>query len=146
MVIRLMLPSLYVKGHSMKKLLSLSLLLLLFSGCVTQKRKYQWDNVEEVVYETLEEPEKSSPAMRAQTIEKTIEKSNSTGKPVPPGLYAQLGYHYYQSGEREKAASAFETEKNLFPESKVFINRILKTLEGEVTELKPVQKNTEDKK
>ena len=116
----------------MKSLVVLGFTGLLFSACVTHNNMYQWDGYESVVYESLEETDARSHDARAKELEETIEKSKSTGKLIPPGLYAQLGYHYYQSGDKTKAIAAFESEKNLFPESSVFIDRLLKTEDGNV--------------
>ena len=49
-------------------------------------------------------------------------------KPVPPGWHAHLGYLYYHAGKLDQARQEFETEKATFPESTVFMNRLLAKL------------------
>ena len=81
-----------------------------FTGCVANKNIYHWGDYEEVVYESLNGTEGGSQESRVESLEITIEKAIEKDKKVPPGLYAQLGYHFFQCGQLEKAANAFTTE------------------------------------
>ena len=44
---------------------------------------------------------------------------------TPPGLHAQLGYVHYQMGNVREAVTEFGLEKLLFPESAVFMDRMI---------------------
>jgi hypothetical protein len=63
-----------------------------------------------------------------QQLEADYQKARSANKPVPPGFHAQLGYLYYQLGKLDQAQQEFQTEKILFPESAVFMERLLANL------------------
>ena len=54
---------------------------------------------------------------------------SSENKPVPPGFHAHLGYLYYQLGKADAARQELQTEKAEFPESAVFMDRLLANLE-----------------
>jgi hypothetical protein len=43
-------------------------------------------------------------------------------------VHAHLGYMQYRQGNIGMAANEFEMEKNLYPESLVFIDRLIKGL------------------
>lgn len=44
---------------------------------------------------------------------------------MPPGWHAHLGYLYYQVGKSDQARQELMTEKAEFPESAVFVDRLL---------------------
>ena len=48
---------------------------------------------------------------------------------MPPGWHAHLGYLYYRLGKADQARQEFQTEKAEFPESAVFMNRLLSNLD-----------------
>jgi len=48
---------------------------------------------------------------------------------MPPGWHAHLGYLYYELGQRDQARQELLTEKAEFPESKVFMDRLLANLQ-----------------
>ena len=47
---------------------------------------------------------------------------------MPPGWHAHLGYLYFELGKSDQARQEFETEKANFPESAVFMDRLLANL------------------
>jgi hypothetical protein len=109
----------------MIKKITLSVALILATiGCAT-KSIYYWDNYESVVYDHYNES--ASPLKEIELLRKDEAKSSSTTKPLPPGFYAYLGYLYYQVGNFNMANESFAKERNRFAESKVLMNRFLKT-------------------
>ncbi len=58
-------------------------------------------------------------------LEEQIEKAIASGKLVPPGLHAHLGYLYITNGNYDDAISHFNVEKEKFPESEHFINGLI---------------------
>jgi hypothetical protein len=58
-------------------------------------------------------------------LEADYQKARSTNKAVPPGFHAHLGYLYFKAGKDDQAFQSFQTEKALFPESGVYMDRIL---------------------
>jgi hypothetical protein len=101
-------------------------LALLLSGCASHM--YSWGHYEDLVYVTYAAPGKAAPEFQITKLEEDFLKARSKNKPVPPGFHSHLGYLYYQVGKMDQAKVEFETEKAQFPESKVFMDRLLASL------------------
>ena len=102
-------------------------LVLLVGGCSTPT-VYHWGNYENLIYVSYAKPGKVPPESQVEQLEADLQKARSANKPVPPGFHAYLGYLYYQLDKSEQAREEFETEKTLFPESTVFMDRLLANL------------------
>jgi hypothetical protein len=103
--------------------------LALLTGCASPSL-YSWGSYEGVVYATYAKPGAVPPERQIELLEQDYQKARSANKPVPPGFHAQLGYLYYQIGRLDQARQEFETEKANFPESAVFMDRLLARLGG----------------
>ncbi len=118
----------------MKNTNYLLLLLLgtaIFSGCATQKHSlYQWGSYEDQVYAMYNDPGKVSVEQQVINLEKDYQVARSTNKSVPPGYHAHLGYLYFQLGKRDQALQSFVTEKTLFPESTIYMDRLIKRIKS----------------
>jgi len=102
------------------------LLSLFLTACANQNnRLYQWGSYENMVYESYHEPGKYSSQSQIIEMEKDLEKARAANKSLPPGHYAYLGYLYFQSGQLDKALTALETEKTIFPESTIYMDRLI---------------------
>jgi hypothetical protein len=66
--------------------------------------------------------------MQIEKLERDYQKARAENKRVPPGFHAQLGYLYFQVGKLDAARQERETEKAEFPESAVFIDRLMANL------------------
>ncbi len=113
----------------MKIHLPLACAAALLAGCQTTRPLYYWGHYEAVVYQDYAKPGKLTPEAEAKLLEEDIQRAAATGRAVHPGLYAHLGYLYYQSGNLEAARKAFVQEKTLFPESAPFMDRLLGKLQ-----------------
>lgn len=103
-----------------------TLVLLTLVGCAAPRQSlYQWGDYENQVYALYNNPGKSPIEEQIAKLEADYQKARSTNKAVPPGFHAHLGYLYYQAGKGDRAYQAFQTEKALFPESGVYMDRIL---------------------
>lgn len=102
-------------------------LLLLLVGCSTKADKslYNWDNYQTTVYQYYQ-GDKVGPEEQIASLKESIEKSRATNKAVPPGLHAQLGLLYANTGHTDLAFQEFNTEKSLFPESATYMDFLLK--------------------
>jgi len=102
-------------------------LLLLLAGCSTKANKslYNWDNYQTTVYQYYQ-GDKVGPEEQIASLKESIEKSRATNKAVPPGLHAQLGLLYANTGHTDLAFQEFNTEKSLFPESATYMDFLLK--------------------
>jgi hypothetical protein len=104
-------------------------LLAFLTGCAAQPLNYSWGRYEQLVYDLYNNPGKSAPEKEIEQMEKDLQVARSRNRPVPPGFHAHLGYLYYQVGKADTARQEFEVEKAQFPESSVFMNRLLARLE-----------------
>ena len=103
------------------------LLLALLTGCASPTI-YWWGHYEDILYVMYSAPDKMPPERQLELLEADYQKARSQNKPVPPGWHAYLGYLYYQVGKADQARQEFETEKTQFPESAVFMDRMLASL------------------
>lgn len=102
---------------------ALLLLGALITGC--QSDIYYWGHYENLIYVSYAKPDKVSPQMQAEVMERDQLKANSENKPLPPGFHAHLGYEYFLIGRNDLALLQFQKEKAEFPESTVFMDRLI---------------------
>ena len=104
------------------------------SGCVTQPEPYYyWGQYEQVVREIYVAPGNADPLQQIEKLSKDLQEAQNNGKPVPPGVYAHLGFVYSIQGEINSSITAFEKEKQLYPESTVFIDGMMQRAFGKKT-------------
>ncbi|MGE5622651.1 MAG: DUF4810 domain-containing protein, partial [Bacillota bacterium] len=77
---------------------------------------YQWGGYEPMLYQGYKAPEKME-VMKVKLQEHiaALEKSNQK---VAPGLYAELGTLYLQTGAQDKAIAMYMRERDTWPESR----------------------------
>jgi hypothetical protein len=73
-------------------------------------------------------PDQATAEIQIAQMEEDYEKARSLNKPVHPGFHAHLGYLYYQVGKVAQVEKEFLMEKQQFPESAVFMDRLLSRL------------------
>ncbi|HAM73279.1 MAG TPA: DUF4810 domain-containing protein [Verrucomicrobiales bacterium] len=103
---------------------------LVLAGCAAPPTHYAWGGYESQVHETYAKPGKVSAEQQIRRMEEDFQKARSKDKPVHPGFHAHLGYLYYQTGKLLQARQEFETERAEFPESTVFMNRLLANIKS----------------
>ncbi len=114
----------------MKKLYLLLLLTApLFISCMPTSTLYYWGNYEDASYKHYKQGTDEAKAELMATYEKMINKQIGTRKTVAPGIYAEYGFMLIQSGKAEEGINYLKKEVELYPESKVFIARIIKQYE-----------------
>jgi hypothetical protein len=86
---------------------------------------YKWGSYEEVIYESYVSHDDVPAEKQIELLEKDYQAARATNQRLPPGWHAHLGYLYYQIGRVGQARQEFSTEKAQFPESAVFVNRLL---------------------
>jgi hypothetical protein len=111
----------------MFRVIMLTVLVLLAGGCSTPT-VYYWGHYQDLIYSSYANPGKVPPEQQVEQLEADYQKARSANKPVPPGFHAYLGYLYSELGKKDQAMQEFETEKSLFPESAVFMDRLLANL------------------
>ena len=75
-----------------------------------------------------------------ESLDDVITDGEAKGK-VPPGIYAEYAYILYISGQTREAIMYFEKEKKTWPESSVFMDKMIDTAKGGVP--KKSSQNTE---
>lgn len=108
-----------------KGILALAAVALL-TGCESPDI-YYWGHYENLVYISCTQPDNATVELQVRTMEEDVHKAASAGKPLPPGFHAHLGNLYYQMGKYDLAVREFQKEKELFPESTVFMDRLIAT-------------------
>lgn len=110
------------------KLLSLSLICIwLASGCAPRhKNIYYWGQYEHLLHDMYINPGKAAPDVQIDKLNTDIQQAADNGKPVPPGIYAHLGFVYATQGDGVRAKAAFNQEKEMYPESSQFIDGLMK--------------------
>lgn len=112
----------------MSRLVWLPVSITLLTGCAGPPTLYSWGHYEELIYVSYAAPGNASPQMQVEKLEQDYQKARAENKRVPPGFHAHLGYLYFQLGKLDQARQELETEKAEFPESAVFIDRLLANL------------------
>ena len=112
-----------MKNYLVIALMGLALTVL--SGCATNKSQYYWGEYENLIYQTHIKPEEALPIVQIEKLQMDIQKAEAANKPVPPGLYAHLGLMYAANGDKSLALDSLNKEKELFPESTLFIDGLI---------------------
>ncbi|NLY64875.1 MAG: DUF4810 domain-containing protein [Alcaligenaceae bacterium] len=97
---------------------------LLLTACAAPKTAYYWGNYEPVVYHHF--TNESSPDEQIAALEKDLATAKEKNLGIPPGLHAQLGLLYIQTGKEAAGFAQFQQEKSLFPESAHYLDFVLK--------------------
>ncbi len=114
--------------------MKISQLLLIFSsivvlqGCVSaQKPYYYYGTYSQSQLAYVKAPSDETLKLKITSIEDIIAKAEegSTSKRVPPGVYADLAYLMALSGKNKDAVTFFNKEKEIYPESVVYIDKML---------------------
>jgi len=114
----------------MKKVLAITVIMMLcFSSCTTQKPLYTWDKYHYTSYNYLKNGDEKAMQELIKTYQNIIKKQKGSRQTVPPGIYADYGLLLLQADKVEEGKKMLQMEITLYPESAVFIGRILKMLE-----------------
>ncbi len=114
-------------GGQMKRLACLVVCLCLLAGCAGPSL-YTWGHYERLIYQSYATPGKVPPEKQIEKLEQDYQLARASNKRMPPGFHAYLGSLYFQIGKLDQARQEFETEKAEFPESAVFMDRLLSNL------------------
>ncbi len=119
-----------------RRMLPLFLLLsVLVAGC-TSNGIYSWGRYESLLYASYSKPQEASAEMQVERMEADYKEACAKNQRVPPGFHAHLGHLYSQLGRLDDARKQFEAEKTEFPESAVFVDRLIAQLNKHETAAK----------
>jgi hypothetical protein len=113
----------------MKKIIFITISVFLLASCTSKKPLYSWGNYEDTSYHYLKNSNEKSTQELIENYQKIIEKQKGSRGVVPPGIYADYGYLLLQANKTEEGKAMLLKEVALYPESKIFIDRILKIME-----------------
>lgn len=113
----------------MKKLFFVFCLAGAISSCTVQKPLYSYGNYETLSYNYLKNSDEKSTQDLIDAFKAIIEKQTGTRNVPPPGLYADYAFILLQIGKTEDGKALLQKEVELYPESAIFIDRILNMLE-----------------
>lgn len=122
----------------MKKILFTSLIAIGLVGCAAGPQPlYSWGSYTQQTYLMYNQPEKATPSAQIIKLEAEIEKAKAKNLAVPPGLYAHLGLLSLQVNNAQKAAEYFQLERQVYPESTVLMDRLLRKMNANVGSTQP---------
>ena len=113
----------------MKKILLTLFVIMTITSCTTTTTLYSWYNYEDITYEYSKKRTDELQVKVMEQYRKLTENQRGTRGTVPPGLYAEYGYLLYMTGEQEEGLKFLKEEIKLYPESDIYISRIIKQLE-----------------
>lgn len=96
---------------------------------------YNWKDYENASYNYVKKSDEASLNKLLASYENIINATHMRGVP-PPGVYADYGYLLIKKGEIKKGLECLKLEISIYPESKPFIERIIKRVEPSLKEEK----------
>lgn len=100
--------------------------LTMLTGCASPTL-YQWGGYEQALYEGYKDTTKME-ALRIK-LEAHLGEVEKSKQKAAPGLYAELGTLYLQSGSADKAMSYYAKERDAWPESRILMTSLIQNLE-----------------
>ncbi len=98
------------------------------TGCVTTRpNQYGWGEYEDQLYGAYKDPNKV--AALTASLETLIAQLEQQKTKTPPGIYAELGTLYMQSGLNDRAIGMYAKERAAWPESKGLMDALISNLE-----------------
>ncbi|MCX2838115.1 DUF4810 domain-containing protein [Salinimicrobium sp. MT39] len=113
----------------MKKIILLFSVVILAMSCSAPKQLYSWEKYEAASYNYIKNSDEASLVALLENYEKVISKQKGTRGVVPPGIHADYGFILMKTGRLAEGKDMLAKEIQLYPESKIFIDRILKMTE-----------------
>ncbi len=115
----------------MKKTFLTVLAVLMLTGCgsLEDQSLYSWYDSESAAYNYTKRLSEEDLAEAMAQYKMVIEKQKGSRATVPPGANAEYGYMLYKAGKHEEGLALLKAEMDLYPESKVFVSRVVKQLE-----------------
>lgn len=117
----------------MKKVQYIAIFVIFFLyGCAFPPAlhpKYDWGNYSHALYKHKKSHTDASYQEYKKSLADIIEKTKTSGNPVPPGIYCEYGFILAQEGKLEEAKIYFEFEKKTYPESRIFVDKLITELD-----------------
>lgn len=111
----------------MRKVVFIIASTLLLGSC-TSTQLYSWTGYDNAIYNYTKVNDEKSLQELMLVYEKLIKHPGTSNRPAP-GICADYGYLLLTKGEKEKGIALLKQEIVYYPESAVFIGRIIKRAE-----------------
>lgn len=99
-------------------------------GCSTApKPMYSWYDYDDAAYKYQKNSDTKSLDELVKQYEKIIANQKGTRKEVPPGVYADYGFILIQAKKTEEGKKMLMKESELYPESSIFVNSVIRMIE-----------------
>lgn len=112
-----------------KAALFIPVILLVLASCNIQKPLYSWYQYEKATYSYIKKTEETDVEKLLEVYQEIIDNQKDTREVPPPGICADYGYLLLQNNKQEQGMALLKKEVEYYPESKIFVDRILKMLE-----------------
>lgn len=98
---------------------------IFLNGCAAQKQLYYFGDYSNTLYSFEKNHDDGSLLKHKQELERIITESKTRGMIVPPGIHAELGFINLKNNNSKEAVSLFQTEAQIYPESKYLMDRLI---------------------
>lgn len=92
---------------------------------------FYWGDYSHTLYRMKKNADEKSRGEHKKELLEIIEKTKKKKYTIPPGVYCEYGYLMYQEDNLEEALKYYELEKETYPESKTFVERLIAMIAGE---------------
>lgn len=129
---------------------------ILCAGCGSRQQQYEWCDYSESCYAMAKNDCEETQVRHKAELERIVEVAAKKNLSVPPGIYAEYGFLLFKSGKPKDALGWYEKERQLYPESGVFMDMLSKVAQrqidrdaakpedGKPEECKPTEDKPED--
>ncbi len=93
------------------------------AGCAGSTSTWRWGNYDDALHAHYRRPQDRATYVAA--LKEIILAAPREGKTVPPGIYAEYGYALLEEGNGAEAVGWFERERDTWPESRVFMEKMI---------------------
>lgn len=107
----------------------LLLLAMTLTGCTSTSQLFYWGQYEDIIYTSYANPGELTASRQIELLSNEIALAQQNNIKPAPGLYAQLGTAAVENNQKQMAKDAFEHEAKLYPESKAFMDYLIRQLE-----------------
>lgn len=120
-----------MKATSLTRYLAIGSCVALLGACAPQRPPplYMWESFPRMQYDTLLQAG-VSPLEQIGAMEAHAEKARAAGAALPPGFRAHLGMLKLSAGDADQARQLWQAEKVAFPESRPYMDQLLKRLDA----------------
>jgi hypothetical protein len=112
-----------------KSMFSLITLTAIFCSCTVSTQLYTWGDYSNATYNFIKTRTDKDRDELITCYKEIIKNQSGERKTVPPGIYADYGYLLIQTGKSDEGKQMLSKEIELYPESKVFIEKIIKNIQ-----------------